>query len=80
MSKEMTKIEIEFRKRYAPLLEEINNIVQGTHEYSDADFENNQILNEEETGLKHNYYKKEKFEEYWFKALISDEVVGEEIR
>jgi len=27
-------------------LEEINNIVQGTHDYTDADFEGNQILNE----------------------------------
>ena len=45
MSSEMAKLEIEFRKRYAPLLEEINNIVGGTHEYSDADFEGNTLLN-----------------------------------
>ena len=77
MSSDMAKLEIEFRKRYAPLLEEINNIVWGTHEYSDADFEGNTLLNEEESGLKHNYYKKEIFQEYWFKALISNEIIGE---
>lgn len=80
MSKEITKLEIEFRKRYAPLLQEVNNIISGAHDYSDADFENNGILNEEENGLKHNYYKKERFEEYWFKALISNDVIGEEVR
>ena len=70
-------MEIEFRKRYAPLLNEINNIVAGTHTYSDSDFENTDILNEEESKLKHNYYKNEEFSEYWFKALISSDVIGE---
>lgn len=76
MAAEFNKLEIEFRKRYAPLVEQVNNIVSGTHEYADADFEGNTVLTEEENGLKHNYYKKEPFEEYWFKALISSDVVG----
>ena len=62
------------------MVEDVNNIVAGTHEYSDADFEADTILNEEENGLKHNYYKKEAFEEYWLKAMISNDIIGEEIR
>lgn len=73
-------MEIEFRKKYQPLLNEINNIVSATHTYSDADFENQEVLNEEENKVRHNYYKHEEFSEYWFKALISSDVVGEEIR
>ena len=77
MSKELNKLEIEFRKRYAPLIEQINNIVAGTHDYTDGDFEANTILTEDENFLKHNYYKKELFDEYWFKALVSSDVIGE---
>ncbi len=47
LGSQITKIEIEFRKRYAPLLEEINNVVAGTHTYSDADFEGDKILTED---------------------------------
>lgn len=80
LGSEITKIEIEFRKRYAPLLDEINNIISGTHTFSDADFENNEVLTEEESKLKHNYYKNEEFSEYWFKALVSSDIIGEEVR
>lgn len=59
LGSEITKLEVEFRKRYAPLLEEINNIIAGTHAYSDADFEGNTIFTEDETKVKHNYYKNE---------------------
>jgi len=59
LGSEITKLEVEFRKRYAPLLEEINNIISGTHTYSDVDFEGNTILTEEETKVQHNYYKNE---------------------
>ncbi len=62
------------------MLDEINNIISGTHAFSDADFENNQVLTEEESNLKHNYYKNEEFSEYWFKALVSSDIVGEEVR
>ena len=33
-------MEVKFRNKFTPFLEEINNIVSGQHEFTDADFEN----------------------------------------
>jgi|GEM_PF-4081202 len=81
MQKEVEKIEQKFRAQFNPFISDINKIVSGEFDFTDADFEGaGDLLTGEELAVKNNYTsKKESIPEYWLKALICSEIVGEQV-
>jgi hypothetical protein len=58
---EIEAIEQRFRASFAPLVNDINNIVSGQHTFTDTDFQEiGELLTEQEQGNKHNYFTTEK--------------------
>jgi nucleosome assembly protein 1-like 1 len=77
---EQEKLERKFRESYQPFINEINDIVQGKHNFSDADFQEiGELLTEQEQETKHNYFTNEKISEFWLKAFMNSDTLGEHI-
>jgi hypothetical protein len=73
-------IEQKFRETFKPFIDEINTIVEGKYNFTDADFQEiDNLLTEQELETKHNYFTQEKIPEYWLKVLMNSDVIGEEI-
>lgn len=54
---EQEAVEYKFRAQYKPFVDEINAIINGTHKFSDADFQEiGELLTPQENETKHNYY------------------------
>jgi len=59
MQKEVEKIEQKFRAQYNPFISDINKIVSGEFDFTDADFEGcGDLLTGEELAVKNNYTSK----------------------
>ena len=57
LEQEMESEERKFRETYKPLTDEINSIINGTYNFSDADFQEiGELLTEQEQETKHNYF------------------------
>ena len=52
----------------------------GKHTFTDSDFQEiGELLTEQEQETKHNYFTEEKIPEFWLKAFMNSDVIGEHV-
>jgi len=77
---EQEACERKFREQYLPFINEMNNIIQGKHQFTDSDFQEiGELLTEQEQETKHNYFTEEKISEFWLKVFMNSDVIGEHV-
>ena len=80
LQNEQEETERKYRETMNSYIDEINAIVQGTHNFTDADFQEiGELLTEQEQETKHNYFTNEKISEYWLKVFMNSDIIGEQV-
>jgi hypothetical protein len=64
-----------------PQIEIMNKIIQGTYDFTNADFEDcNDLLTGEELATTQFYSTKQPIPEYWLKVFLNSDVLGEQVQ